>query len=149
MGGILIAGIGSVDYLTGYEISFSLFYLIPISLLAWFVGRRFGIIASVFGAFVWLLAEIASGQSYSHPTIYFWNSSVRFGFFIIVTLLIAVLGKALKHEKELSSVDYLTGAINSRLFSKVLQSEIDRSQRYKHPITLAYIDLDNFKTTND
>ena len=31
----------------------------------------------------------------------------------------------------------------------LVQSEIDRLQRYQHPLTLAYIDLDNFKTVND
>ena len=145
----LIAGVGFVDYLTGYEISFSLFYLTPIALLAWFAGRRFGVAASIVSALVWLIAEITTGQSYSHPAIYFWNSSVRLSFFIIVTLLLVTLGKILKREKELSSIDYLTGAVNARLFSELLQNEIYRSQRYKHPFTLAYIDLDNFKTIND
>jgi diguanylate cyclase (GGDEF)-like protein len=30
-----------------------------------------------------------------------------------------------------------------------LQAEINRSRRYKHSLTLAYIDLDNFKQVND
>jgi|SRR3989304_447569 len=148
-GFVLIVGVGFLDYLTGYEISFSLFYLIPISLLAWFAGRRFGVAASFVSALVWLLAEITAGQSYSHPVIHYWNSLVRLSFFIIVTLLLTTLGKTLKREKELSSKDHLTGAVNVRLFSELLQSEIDRSQRYKHPFTLAYFDLDNFKAIND
>ena len=55
----------------------------------------------------------------------------------------------LEHEKELARTDYLTGAINSRLFFDLLQTEINRYQRYKNPFTIAYIDLDNFKTVND
>jgi len=149
MGFVLIAVVGLVDYLTGYEISFSLFYLIPVSIMAWFTGRRYGIAASIVSAMVWLLADITAGQSYSHPAIYVWNSLVRFSFFVIVTLLLTGLEKILKHEKELSSIDFLTGAVNARLFSELLQKEIHRSQRYKHPFTLAYIDLDNFKTIND
>src|SRR3989337_1573616 len=148
-GFVLIVGVGFLDYLTGYEISFSLFYLIPISLLAWFAGRRFGVAASFVSALVWLLAEITAGQSYSHPVIHYWNSLVRLSFFIIVNLLLTTLGKTLKREKELSSKDHLTGAVNVRLFSELLQSEIDRSQRYKNPFTLAYFDLDNFKAIND
>jgi len=148
-GFVLIAGVGYVDYLTGYEISFSLFYLMPISLLTWFAGRRFGIAASIASALVWLMAEITTGQSYSHPAIYYWNSLVRFSFFIIFTLLIDTVEKMLKREKELSNIDYLTGAINVRLFTELLQSEIERSQRYEHTFTLAYLDLDNFKIIND
>jgi diguanylate cyclase (GGDEF)-like protein len=39
--------------------------------------------------------------------------------------------------------------VNSRVFYDLLQTEINRSQRYKDPFTIAYIDLDNFKTVND
>jgi diguanylate cyclase (GGDEF)-like protein len=55
----------------------------------------------------------------------------------------------LEHERELARTDYLTGAVNSRIFFQLLQMEIDRSQRYKHPFTIAYIDIDNFKAVND
>ena len=149
IGIILIAGIGLSDYLTGYEISFSLFYLIPIALLSWFAGRCFGIAASVISAFVWYLAEISAGKSYSHQVIYLWNSTVRFSFFIIVTLLLDANSKILKREQLLSSTDFLTGAVNARVFNEVLQGEIDRAQRYKHPFTLVYLDIDNFKQVND
>ena len=36
-----------------------------------------------------------------------------------------------------------------RLFSELLQSEIERAKRYRHTFSLAYLDLDNFKAIND
>ena len=45
--------------------------------------------------------------------------------------------------------DPLTGALNSRAFTEQLQLEVDRAKRYDHPLSLAYIDLDNFKRVND
>jgi diguanylate cyclase (GGDEF)-like protein len=39
--------------------------------------------------------------------------------------------------------------LNPRVFYALLQMEINRSRRYKNPFTIAYIDLDNFKTVND
>jgi diguanylate cyclase (GGDEF)-like protein len=146
---VLIAGIGCVDYLTGYEIAFSLFYLIPIFLVTWFAGRSLGVAASIMGAIVWLAADLASGHPYSSPAIYYWNTTIRFGFFIIVTLLLSALRKAHDQEMELARRDNLTGAVNGRFFSELVQLEINRSQRYGHPFTLAYIDLDNFKSVND
>jgi diguanylate cyclase (GGDEF)-like protein len=149
VGFILIAGVGIIDFLTGYEISFSLFYLIPISLVVWFAGKRVGIIASFLSAIVWLMADVLSGNHYSHDIIFFWNTIIRFGFFLIVTLLLTELKRALEHEKTLSRTDRLTGATSADFFCDLLQGEINLFQRYKHPFTVAYIDFDNFKTVND
>ena len=52
-------------------------------------------------------------------------------------------------EKTLASSDPLTGALNRRAFFDIAEYELNRSQRYEHAITLAYIDLDNFKAIND
>jgi diguanylate cyclase (GGDEF)-like protein len=146
---VLIIGLGIIDFLTGYELSFSLFYLFPISLVTWYTGRRLGVVASIVSAITWLTADIASGHHYSNPGIYYWNSMIRFGFFIIVALLLSAHKTAHEREKELARKDNLTGAFNARFFSELLQMEIERSQRYKHPLTIAYFDLDNFKTVND
>ena len=149
LGFALIGAIGILDFLTGYEFAFSLFYLIPISLITWLTGRRLGIVASIVSTVVWIISDVAAENPYSHPVIYGWNTLMGLGFFVIVTLLLSTLRSALEHEKELSRTDYLTGAMNSRVFYDSLQKEINRSQRYKNPLTIAYIDLDNFKTVND
>jgi diguanylate cyclase (GGDEF)-like protein len=145
----IIVGLGLLDFLTGYEFSFSLFYLLPIFLVVWFTGKPFGIAASILSTLVWLLADSLSGNQYSTPIIYFWNTAIRFGFFIIITLLLAALKKALEREKVLSRTDRLTDATSVDFFYEVLQAEIYRFQRYQRPFTLAYIDLDNFKIVND
>lgn len=145
----LIGGVGILDFLTGYELAFSLFYLIPVSLVAGLTSRRLGILASLVSALIWLIADVAAGNSYSHASIYAWNTLIRLSFFVITAFLLSNLRRALEHERELARTDYLTGAVNSRLFYDLVQMEIDRFQRYKHPFTLAYIDLDNFKTMND
>jgi diguanylate cyclase (GGDEF)-like protein len=149
VGFALIPPIGILDYLTGYEIAFSLFYLIPISLLTWVAGRRLGIVACLAGAIVWLIADLMAGSLYSHPAVYAWNTIIRLSFFLIVTLLLSTLRRSLEIERELAHTDYLTGAMNSRFFFEFLQMEIDRFKRYQHPFSLAYIDLDNFKAVND
>jgi hypothetical protein len=38
----LIAVLGYVDYITGYEFSFFVFYFIPISILAWYSSKPYG-----------------------------------------------------------------------------------------------------------
>jgi diguanylate cyclase (GGDEF)-like protein len=148
-GFVSIGVVGILDFLTGYELSFSLFYLIPIVLVTWFAGRGFGIVASIASSFIWLITNVA-GKLYSHPVIYVWNTLIGFGFFLVATFLLAALRTGLEHERELAHVDYLTGAINSRCFFDSVQTQIDRSKRDKDlPFTIVYIDIDNFKAVND
>jgi len=149
VGGELVLVLGVIDYLTGYELSFSLFYLAPIVLVTWFVSRRLGIMISIFSAIIWFVADISSGQTYSHPAIELWNTFIRFGFFVIVTLLLSALRKQLRTEEIFARTDFVTGAMNTRYFYGLAHMEISRSRRYQHPFTLAYIDLDNFKAVND
>jgi diguanylate cyclase (GGDEF)-like protein len=141
--------LGGIDYLTGYELSFSLFYLAPISLMAWYVGRNFAIALSFLAALVWLAADIANLHYYSHMGLYFWNTAIRLGFFVIVAVLLSALKRVLERERLLARTDSLTEAMNSRYFLEQLQNEIDRANRYGRTFSLAYFDCDNFKEVND
>jgi diguanylate cyclase (GGDEF)-like protein len=149
MGGLgLLCGVGLLDYLTGPELSFSLFYLFPIAMLSWATNARTGVAISFISACIWFAVDVLSGTRYSSPTIYFWNAAIRFGFFLLVVLLVQI-EKTLELEKRNARTDYLTGVINSRFFNELIQMEIDRSNRYQHPLTIAFIDVDNFKSIND
>jgi len=57
--------------------------------------------------------------------------------------------RLLEQTRELSITDELTKLYNRRHFYEVLQLEIDRTQRYGRPFTLAMLDLDGFKEYND
>ena len=146
---MLIIGLGLIDYFTGYEFSFSLFYVLPIALMVWFAGKWFGIYAAIISAIIWFLADVFSGNLYTLPAIFIWNTAIQFGFFLIVTLLLAALRSSLEREKKLSRTDGLTGAYSASFFTDSLQAEINRAKRYQHPFSLAYLDLDNFKSVND
>jgi diguanylate cyclase (GGDEF)-like protein len=49
----------------------------------------------------------------------------------------------------LAITDGLTGLYNSRHFYAQLESEVDRSSRYRHPLAMLMIDIDHFKEFND
>jgi len=51
--------------------------------------------------------------------------------------------------RELSIIDDLTQLYNSRHFHARLKQEIERSNRYGHPLTLLLMDIDKFKNFND
>ena len=57
--------------------------------------------------------------------------------------------KMIERLKKLSIRDPLTELYNSRHFFAQLEDEIHRSERYLHPLSLIFIDIDNFKAIND
>src|SRR3989442_13958090 len=60
---VLLGFIGLMDYLTGLEISFGVFYFLPIWLVTWYFGRGAGIFFSFSCALVWLAVfEAARGS---------------------------------------------------------------------------------------
>jgi len=51
--------------------------------------------------------------------------------------------------QKLATTDGLTKLYNSRSFYTQLELEVDRYNRYKHPLSLLLLDIDNFKEFND
>ena len=149
LGFAIVVFVGVIDHLTGPELFVSIFYLLPIFLVTWFTERWMGITISIVSAITWLITDFTAGHAYSYPAIPYWNMIVRLGTFLIMTLILSALKKALEHEKELARTDPLTGVANGRYFIALADMEINRARRYKHSFTVVYIDLDNFKTVND
>lgn len=98
---VLVGVIGAIDYYTSSEVSFSIFYLIPITYGAWYIGRNYGILFSVLSALLWLYMDTLGQRVYSFPATPYWNGLVRLGFFIIVTFLATKI-KSLQDSLELS-----------------------------------------------
>lgn len=146
---LLVLLIGFFDYVTGYELSASLFYMLPVMLLTWSAGITAATSLSVLSAATWLFADVMSGHSYSHLAIPLWNTVMRFGFFMLGAYFLSALRKALDREKESARRDSLTGIFNSRYFHEMAEREIQRALRFNRPLTVAYMDIDNFKQVND
>jgi signal transduction histidine kinase len=84
---VAIASICLVDLLTGPDIGFSLFYLIPVVVIAWYFGRGPGLILAVAGALAWLFADTFNRGIVSFgPSI--WNGFTRLVIFIAIALLL-------------------------------------------------------------
>jgi diguanylate cyclase (GGDEF)-like protein len=145
----LVLLVAVLDYSTGYEMSFAIFYLVPVSLAAWYIGRNAGLGMALVSAAVWQIANKLAGEVLSNPLLYAWNMAVRVVVYSIVVVLLHDLRVALTHERRLARTDPLTGIMNRRAFHEELAREILRVRRHEYPLTIAYIDLDDFKAMND
>jgi diguanylate cyclase (GGDEF)-like protein len=148
LGLLLLGGVAFLDYSTGVEYSFSLFYLLPISLISWTISERFGLAFAILSSCVWIAVDIWSGNRAANLFAYIWNAAARLGFFLLPVFIIR-LNRAMQRERIFARTDFLTGVLNARYFRELAQMEINRSFRYKRTFTIAFIDVDNFKTIND
>ena len=98
----MLFGLGWLDYVTGYELSFFVFYSAPIGFAAWYSGRIPAIIVALGATVAWLLADYFGGVKYSTNLLYYWNSIVHFGAFIINAITIARIKIDIDHRHELA-----------------------------------------------
>lgn len=86
---LLLGVLGFIDYATGYELNFFVFYYAPIAIVAWKLSRSSGVIMALCCALCWYLVDIASDHPYSHAWFGLWNGGLRLASFLILALVLA------------------------------------------------------------
>ena len=145
----LIGLIGYVRYWTGPEYAFSIFYFFPIVVMTWAWGLAAGIVFATASALSWLMADLEFLNNFSSPRVPFINETLRLAVFLIFAFLIWKLKRALTLQQKLARTDSLTGLANRRAFMEFAVLELKRAGRFRLPLTLLCMDVDNFKFVND
>ena len=145
----MVLVVGMIDYVTGAQVSIAPLYLAPIAVATWFVSLRAGLLLCGLSAVVRLQDLWLTAHHFSHPLIPYWNGVVELGFFIVVALILSRLRSTTEHWAILARTDPLTGILNRRAFVETAESEVARAERYHRSLSLAYLDIDDFKKVND
>jgi len=143
----LVAAVALVDLWTGTELSLLPLYATPAAVAAWIVGARLGIAASVASAVALLVVD--SIEHPRHPGFAYWNALGAGALFAGLALALGRLRDVLQRERSAARVDELTGARTQRDFYEAVEMEIRRAERVPRPMTLAYIDIDDFRRFNE
>jgi diguanylate cyclase (GGDEF)-like protein len=141
--------IGVIRFLSGPEFALSLFYILPIALATWYAGRWAGIVVSLASAISWLIADLNMLPAFSSAFIPFLNETFRLSVFLIITFILAKLKRAMDNHKALGRTDPLTAILNRRAFYDLAEMELNKARRYQNPLSVLYVDIDNFKQIND
>ena len=81
---------------------------------------------------------------------HFTNQDARLLLLLLEPAAVAIdNAMLLRKSEELSVTDDLTKLYNSRYLNSTLRREVERSKRYRTPVSLIFLDLDGFKTVND
>jgi diguanylate cyclase (GGDEF)-like protein len=135
-------------YFTPTELQVTFLFLLPISFATWFLSPLIGCLFVVAATVILLVVDMRHPDG-AHQSILVYNALMNLGFFSAVVFIFSEVRTLYKREQELSLHDPLTGLLNHRAFVDKVTTENRRLQRHPNSLTLAYIDLDNFKRVND
>ncbi len=124
------------------------FYVLPVCLCAWSLGKRAGYLVAAIGAILWTLIQVRSG-TIDGPAAQLWNVATRFLSNAIIAGLLGTMRRTYDRERSLARTDGLTGALNRRAFQDAITAMLSRARRKGDVIILSYVDLDGFKAVND
>jgi diguanylate cyclase (GGDEF)-like protein len=141
--------IGVADWYIKYQVQLSVLYLVPIFLASWNVGPRAGAAMGIASALAITVGTVLVGQRFSTWLIPAAMLVLRAALFMVFVVLLAVLRRTLDREREQARTDPLTGVSNRRHFAELTLADLALSRRYERALTVAYLDLDNFKQVND
>jgi diguanylate cyclase (GGDEF)-like protein len=140
--------IGALDHGTGTELRIYPLYVVPVALSAWKMGLGAGMVVSALAVGAWVGSNLLAGLTLP-AWIWVFNTTAHATAFCVVVALVVYLQRSRAAERALARTDALTGLLNARAFYEVAAAELDRQRRYPHDVTLAFVDLDNFKSVND
>jgi signal transduction histidine kinase len=113
----LIGVIGLADYLSGFELSLLVFYLLPVCLAVVAVGWRFGTLTAGFSVATWLAGDFAAGAHFATPFVPVWNALIALVTYLVVVWLVASV-IALQREME-NRVRLRTAALTEEIVERV------------------------------
>jgi len=95
--------IGVLDFITGPQFGFFVFYYLPIMFAGWYLGKKTTIAFSISATFIWLFADSLGDHVYDSEFFRYWNSFIRLLSFLLVGILFSNFKNNFDKEKEMNS----------------------------------------------
>lgn len=146
---VAIAAIAVFKIYAAQDVPVADFFLIPVAAVGWLSrSRRCGYVAAAFAATATVVIAVA-GTATAPLGAVVAAATLRLILYVITLGFIDVMRRTLAERHSEARTDPQTGAANARAFRDAAEAEIERSRRYGHPLSLLYMDVDDFKTVND
>ena len=138
-----------LDVTSGADLSLSSLNIIFIILVSWKYNRDAAMFYAIVAASMEFILHVFKNSNSSSISSNFINLAINSVIYIVICYLICEFKKKFLKEKNLSRKDFLTGISNRCHFLEGSLVELARCSRYNRPISVVYIDCDNFKFVND
>ena len=96
--------------------------------------------------------EIIGSLNHADTSVLRYQSDMDTTLLKRLAIIVSIcLSNVMAHERlnYLASRDSLTGLLNRRTLENILKRELERALRYRTPLTVVFIDVDDFKMVND
>jgi K+-sensing histidine kinase KdpD len=87
-----------IDYLTGYQFLFFVFYFAPVALCGWYMGRLAVVCMAILSGVSWCFVDILSSHRYPFEVFRYFNSFMCFVAFASIGLLVQGLRHSLSEQ---------------------------------------------------
>lgn len=146
---VWIALTGVLDFASGVEYRVFPLYFLPICLVGWRLGHVQTLFAAWLSAATWLVSNYEAGMTYSATSVWVVNTITQGVSFSAVGVLMVMSQRAFRLAQARSRTDALTRLLNASAFAEDAARLAAMCERHKRPLTVAYLDLDDFKRVND
>ncbi|MBN1674691.1 MAG: hypothetical protein JXR37_26840 [Kiritimatiellae bacterium] len=92
--------LGLIDWVSGHEFNFFVFYFLPVAVAAWFCGPVGAVALALVCAMVWFGADHLSQHAYASVTHAVWNTMIRLISFLAIGWSVAKLKQMLDRERQ-------------------------------------------------
>lgn len=116
---VLTITLGVIDWATGIELNFFVFYFIPVSIAGWYLGLGPAVALSMLSALVWFVANDLPEHTASANFYSVWNTGIRLTSFLCIGFAISKMRRLLEMEKT-SAADLRQALSEIRLLEGVL-----------------------------
>ena len=115
LGGVVLGAlalVGALDFCTPYGFGFHAFYLLPVLLSAWTLGRRMGLACALLSALIWYGVDLASGHPFSSEFYRGWALLNHLGSYAVIAFVTGnlrehfLLEASLRQEHEAGQTQY-------------------------------------------
>jgi K+-sensing histidine kinase KdpD len=122
---VVLLLIGWLDYITGYEIGFFIFYFIPVAIAAWYCGPKDGICIAIASAVCWYLSDRFTYHPYSRAYLIYWEMFIRLISFLTTAMTLSKIRNLVLSEERMTTELIKT---RSQLSKYTGNFEVNRSE---------------------
>lgn len=140
--------IAYLDYSLGKDLNLFVLFLIPSVFAVWYLGIRYGIFFAALSVLIAFVSDLTL-----RTNIPVWilaiNGLIRFIVFGAIVVGLNTIKRQNNLLRQTTLIDPLSGIGNKRAAFADGTEKIDNMRQNNIPLTILFIDLDNFKSVND